>query len=223
MSWATCFAGLVLGIPRATRRTRQAAFKSRLGDKVKEVQAAHPGAKVTLWSMDEHRVGLKPILRRVWTRKGTQPIALGWHRFESLQVSAFVEPETGENHWWLHDKVNVPTFEFVLRAFADAVGTGAKHRVVVVLDGAGWHTSKKLVVPDGIHLHHLPPYSPELQPAERLWSLSDEPLVNKYFKALDDIREALNRRCADLKTRQAEVQGRTLFHWWPILGYATIY
>ena len=94
VSWATCFAGLALGIPRATRRTRQAAFKSRLGDKVKEVQAAHPGAKVTLWSMDEHRVGLKPILRRVWTRKGTHPIALGWHRFKPSPTPSALEQST---------------------------------------------------------------------------------------------------------------------------------
>jgi transposase len=43
--------------------------------------------------------------------------------------------------------------------------------VVLVLDNAGWHSSDKLVAPEGLMLAFLPPYSPELQPAERLWEL----------------------------------------------------
>jgi transposase len=48
-----------------------------------------------------------------------------------------------------------------------------------VVDRARWHTSEKVVVPEGIFLEYLPPYSPELQPAERLWCLADELKVNK--------------------------------------------
>lgn len=81
---------------------------------VKGIRTEFPGSKVSLWNMDEHRVGLKPILRRVWTRRGVQPIAVGWHRFESIQLSAFVQPETGENLWWIEDKVNIPTFNKIL-------------------------------------------------------------------------------------------------------------
>src|SRR6266446_7750619 len=44
----------------------------------------------------------------------------------------------------------------------------------LVLDQAGWHSSKELVVPEGIHLLFLPPHSPELQPCERLCPLSNE-------------------------------------------------
>ena len=41
--------------------------------------------------------------------------------------------------------------------------------------------AKKVVVPSGIYVKYLPPYSPKIQPAERLWSVADEPLVNKSF------------------------------------------
>jgi transposase len=42
---------------------------------------------------------------------------------------------------------------------------------VVTLDGAGWHqTGGKLRVPDNISLLPLPPYSPELNPVEKVWT-----------------------------------------------------
>ncbi len=37
-------------------------------------------------------------------------------------------------------------------------------KLTLVLDGAGWHKSKKLIIPANIHIIHLPPYSPELNP-----------------------------------------------------------
>lgn len=210
-------------MPSPPRRTNLERFKDEtLPGKVDEVEKAHSNANVTVWCMDEHRVGLKPILRRVWTRKGIRPIAVVWHRFESIQVSAFVHPETGENHWWLHDKVNTENFNHILADFARTVGAGEKHQVILVLDGAGWHKAKKVEVPDGVHLVFLPPYSPELQPAERLWSLSDEPLVNRCFASLDELRSVQNDRCVDLGDRRDEIRGRTLFHWWPAPTCATI-
>ena len=45
--------------------------------------------------MDEHRIGLKPILRGIWAPKGERPIALSHHRYEWLYVWGFVEPVTG--------------------------------------------------------------------------------------------------------------------------------
>jgi hypothetical protein len=44
--------------------------------------------------------------------------------------------------------------------------------VVLVLDQAGWHHATDLRIPDRIDLLFLPTYSPELQPAERLWPIS---------------------------------------------------
>lgn len=62
-----------------------------------------------------------------------------------------------------------------LESFAEEVGAGKRKRILLVLDGAGWRTAKKrLRIPEGIHLEFLPPHSPELQPSERLWPLSDE-------------------------------------------------
>jgi transposase len=56
-----------------------------------------------------------------------------------------------------------------------------------VLDNAGWHGPANLKIPDGIRLIYLPPYSPELQPAETLWALVDEPVVNKHIATIEDL------------------------------------
>ena len=57
---------------------------------------------IEIWAMDEHRIGLKPILRRVWAPKGERPIALGHHRYEWLYVWGFVEPASGATVWNVH-------------------------------------------------------------------------------------------------------------------------
>jgi transposase len=55
-------------------------------------------------------------------------------------------------------------------------------RVLVVLDGASRHTSAKVRVPEYMELFFLPPFTPELQPAERFWPVLDEPLVGLAAK-----------------------------------------
>src|SRR5436190_21817477 len=59
----------------------------------------------------------------------------------------------------------------------------------------GWHTAPNLAVPDGIRPVYLPPYSPELQPAEHLWPALDEPLANQYFATLADLEHVVTERC----------------------------
>ena len=83
------------------------------------------------------------------------------------------------------------------------------------LDNAGWHGPKGLVVPEGISLVFLPPYSPELQPAEHLWSLVDEPMVNWHVASLDELSTTIAARCRQLDA--ATLQPHTDFHWWPRL------
>ena len=84
-----------------------------------------------------------------------------------------------------------------------------------MLDNAGWHVSKNVKLPTGIRLCFLPPYAPELQPAERLWPLTDEAVVNKPFETLDQLSDTLDRRCAALADDPAVIKGNTFFHWWP--------
>lgn len=91
---------------------------------------------------------------------------------------------------------------------------GENKQVILTLDKAGWHTTEKLNVPQGIHLIEMPSHSPELQPAERLWSVTNEPLANRTFENLDELEEVLFHRCQQLLQQQDLVRGLTNFHWW---------
>jgi len=65
---------------------------------------------------------------------------------------------------------------------------------VPVLDQAGWHRSKSLQVPGNITLLPLPPYSPELNPIERVWSwLRSHHLSNRVFCDYDDLLQSGTR------------------------------
>ncbi len=82
-----------------------------------------------------------------------------------------------------------------------------------MLDNAGWHGPEGLAIPDGTSLVFLPPYSPELQPAERLWPLVDEPVVNRHLATLAELDTAVGERCRRLGADA--IQPHTDFHWWP--------
>lgn len=92
---------------------------------------------------------------------------------------------------------------------------GKDKRVILPLERAGWHISDKLIVPEGIHLLPLPAYSPELQPAERLWPLVNEPLANEAFNSIDVVEDVVEHRCLQLLQQQELIQGLTCYHWWP--------
>ncbi len=103
----------------------------------------------------------------------------------------------------------------MLRIFALEAGIGATKRAVLVLDGAGWHTAKDLRVPEGIHLAFLPAYSPELQPAERIWPIINEAVANRTFGELPELITAVEGRCTHLDTHRDDVRKLTRYHWWP--------
>jgi hypothetical protein len=174
----------------------------------------HPGASVELWAQDEGRIGLVPIVRRVWAPRGIRPQACARRRYEWVYVYAFVHPTTGRVEWLLLPTVNTELFELALNEFAKAVGAGPNCHILLVVDQAGWHMSKKLKVPFGIHLVPLPAYSPELQPAEHLWPLLHEEVANEDLKNMDALEDALVRRCRQLRADYETVHRNTLFDWW---------
>lgn len=149
----------------------------------------------------------------MWAPIGQRPVALGHHRYEWLHVTAFVQPASGDAVWYLSNGISKPFFEALLAAFANEVGAGRQRIAVLVLDNAGWHTPEGLAVPDGVRLVFLPPYSPELQPAERLWPILDEPIANKHFDTLEDLDAVLAERCRRLDN--PTITAHTAFHWWP--------
>jgi len=189
--------------------------EKKLRPLLRQVKTAFPDAKVELWAMDEHRVGLKPILKTVWVFDGRRPVAPVEYRYEWRYVAGYVHPASGRTLWHIGTSVSIELFSVSLEAFARQAGAGPGKQIVLVLDRAGWHTSPKLRVPDHVHLLFLPAFSPELQPAEHLWALADTALVNRHFRDIDELEDAQAERCVALQARLDLVRSATVFSWWP--------
>ncbi len=184
-------------------------------DTTKWLAQVRKKVKIEVWSFDEHRLGLKPIIRRVWTKKGKVHEAIVNPGYKWFYLYGFVHPCSGRSHWLILPRVDIEVFNIALKDFAQRYVKFGKKEILLVLDRAGWHTSMRVKWPDGIHPEFLPPYSPELQPAERLWQLTDQPFVNRAFDTLDQMEDIAVDRCRQVMNMRSEVSSLTHFHWWP--------
>lgn len=103
-------------------KLEQEIFKANLPLKVKKLEQENPGVQIDLWFFDEHRIGLKPIFRKVWSKIGVRPTAIVQHRYEWLYVYGFVKPKTGETLWYLIPRVNTKWLNLVYQQFAIDAG-----------------------------------------------------------------------------------------------------
>ena len=86
--------------------------------------------------------------------------------------------------------------------------------VLMVMDQAGWHLAGELVVPDNMRLLFLPPYSPELNPAEHLWeALREECFANNVFTDLDAVERVLTAGLQTLEANPDRTRSMTGFSW----------
>ncbi len=98
---------------------------------MEQIQTAHPESDVEVWAMDEHRVGLKPVIRRIWVDEWTVPTAKVNWRFQWLWLYGFVHPKTGQTYWWILPYVNIQLFNKVLADFAQHFDIGTRKQVLL--------------------------------------------------------------------------------------------
>ena len=120
-----------------------------------------------IWFQDEARVGQQGTLTRIWARKGTRPRAPKDCRYAWAYIFGAVCPERATGAGLVMPYADTQAMNAHLAEIGGAVAPGA--HAVLVLDGAGWHGSTALVVPENITLLPLPPHSPELNPVENVW------------------------------------------------------
>ena len=123
---------------------------------MRRLRQANPNKPVELWAQDESRLGLKPIARRVWALRGQRPRSCGRTRYRWLYLYGFVRPKTGNTFGVLLPRVKAPRFTEALTEFASDADPDGKKVLVVLVDNAGWHRAKALVVPSNVVLHFLP-------------------------------------------------------------------
>ena len=134
---------------------------------LQKIQRTHKDKRIRLYFQDEARIGQKGRVCHIWWRRGERPPGLLDQRYVSAYIYAAIEPGTQNAFALILPDANVAGMQAFLEAFAATIRDD--EHVALVLDGAGWHASKRLRVPSNITLVPLPPYWPELNPVERVW------------------------------------------------------
>ncbi len=142
---------------------------------------AAQGRPVEIWFQDEARVGQQGTLTRIWAKRGTRPRAPRDTRYQWAYLFGAVCPARGVAAGLVLPVVNTAAMNAHLAEISRSVAPGAHavlrrendppdhFLILLILDGAGWHGAKALVLPDNLALLTLPPYSPELNPVENVW------------------------------------------------------
>lgn len=172
--------------------------------------AAARDKPLEIWFQDEARIGQKGTLTRVWARIGSRPRAPRDSRYEWAYIFGAACPERATGVALVLPYANCEAMSLHLLEIGRAVRPGA--HAVLVLDGAGWHTSPALAVPDNVTLVCLPAYAPELNPAENIWEyLRKNNLAIRVYDTYDAIVDACCRAWNDLianPTRLASITRR---------------
>lgn len=132
------------------------------------------------------------------TAKGIKPICPFHQVFKTLYLFGAFSPINGDKFLLEMPNCNAANFQVFLDNFSAQNPDEFK---IMVLDNGAFHKAKTLHVPDNIGLLFLPPYSPELNPAENIWAILKRKFTNKLYNTLDEvsefITEATNSLCTD--------------------------
>lgn len=167
----------------------QLEFQIQLPEKLRQIAAAHPEKNLRVFFQDESRFGQQGTTTNVWARKGSRPVAVRQTEYEYLWVLGAVCPETGHAEGLLSPRLNTAVVNVFLQQFSQTLAVD--EHAVMIWDGAGFHTCKRLRVPENITLVQLPPYSPELNPMENLWHyLKSHYWSNRAYADYAELEEA---------------------------------
>jgi hypothetical protein len=122
---------------------------------------------IEIWFADEARVGQKNKITRRWAKRGTRPSAPKDQRTQSAYIFGAICPAAGKGAGLVLPRCTTEGMTLHLNEIAQAVAPGA--HALILVDQAGWHQSKKLVVPANLTLMPLPAKAPELNPVENIW------------------------------------------------------
>ena len=120
--------------------------------------------------------------------------------YQWAYIFTTVRPATGEDFTLVLPTVNAKVMDLFLARFAATLPDEV--HAVMVLDGAGWHDERALQVPDNVTLVSLPPYSPELNPVERVWLYLRERFLS--LRVLDDTEAIIEACCTAWNALTAE-------------------
>jgi len=167
-------------------------FLKNLSEKFKALQVlveASGCGSINLYFQDESRFGLLTVLRRMITAKGIKPVAPFLHRFDNLYLFGAFSPITGHHFLLEMPHCNSNTFGVFLNKLAAENPSEFK---ILILDNGSFHHAASLEIPENIALLFLPPYSPELNPAEKMWRHFKDRVSMIAYNNLEMLQEKIS-------------------------------
>jgi putative transposase len=163
------------------------AFKKNFPARVEELAKAEArGKPLEIWFADEARIGQKNKITRRWAKRGTRPSAPKDQRTASAYIFGAICPAHGKGAGLVLPRCTTAGMTLHLAEISQAVAPEA--HALLLVDQAGWHQSKRLVVPANITLVPLPSKAPELNPVENIWEYMRENWIsNRIFASYADI------------------------------------
>lgn len=188
-----------------------AHFSQNGGVALRGVREAERGHRVRLMFQDEGRFGLLGTPRPCWAPLGARPVVGA--RLERKYIYAFaaVSPHDGVMDSLVLPWVSAQTMFVFLGEIAQR---HADEFIVMVRDQAGWHIAGDLAVPDNMRVVFLPPYSPELNPAEHVGEqLREDCFANTVFANLDAVEDTLGAGLLAIESDPSGTQQLAGFNW----------
>jgi hypothetical protein len=159
---------------------------------------------------DEARFGRITDPRRCWAPYPMRPICKAMLTREYTYAYAAVSVTDGALDTLILPAANTACMQLFLTEVATR---HPNDRIVMVADGAGWHQSTQLTLPDNLFLLKLPPYSPELNPVENLWDeLREKSFGNLVFDSMTSLETHLE---AALKNFELDIDRVKSIVSWP--------
>jgi len=179
---------------------------------LRQLNESWPGeGPIRVMFQDEARFGRISDPRRCWCPKPIRPLCLAMVTQQYTYAYAAVSVADG-----VLDTLILPYVDSdCMQVFLDEVA--ARHpgdRIVMILDGAGWHVSGTLVVPTNIRLVSLPPCAPELNPVEHIWDeLREKNFGNLIFESIEALEDHLETSLRDLEAAKEKVHSIVSWPW----------
>lgn len=151
---------------------------------------------VNLYFQDESRFGLITKQKRVITAKGIKPIGQYKHSYLYKWLWGSFSPITGETFCMTTRNV---TKEFFIKYLEDFSEHKPKELKIIIIDNASFHSTKDVKLPDNIILLPIPPYCPELNPAEKIWQWMKDKTAMKIYDTLQDLEYKIDELLGQLE------------------------
>ena len=149
--------------------------------------------------------------RYCWCRKGVRPSVPCHHIREYRYAYGAVEPLTGENFFLVLPYCNTICMNIFLRKLSIRY---PNDYILLVADGASWHKSKELKLPQNIEILPLPPYTPEMNPIEQIWAwIRLHGFRNEIFHTLENV---VDRLCETIRSLTSDIVKSITFRNWII-------